>query len=139
MTRRAFLPAAGAGLAASAAAADNPKPMLIEFRRIQLRNSPDNQRQRTSDFLHEEVAALGRAGVGPVGAFASSIGPESPFLVAVAPYPSFAAIEEVQSKLLADAVYQKALGAFNAQPGLSYQRIESSLLRAFQGFPAIAP
>jgi hypothetical protein len=140
MTRRAFVPAATAGLTANAAApADSTRPVLIEFRRIQFRNSRDNQRQRTTDFMREETAALGRAGAGPVGVFASSIAPHGPFLIAVIAYSSFVAIEQVQAKLAADAAYQKSLDALNGQPGLSYERMESSLLRAFDGYPAVVP
>lgn len=113
--------------------------MLIELRRFQFRNSADNQRQRTSDFARHEVAALGRAGAGPVGVFASSIAPHSPFLLVLIPYTSFAAMEQVLSKLAADSEYGKALDAFNSQPGLNYERVESSLMRAFQGYPSIVP
>jgi hypothetical protein len=53
MTRRAFLPAAAASTlaAGNAAAADAAKNVILELRRIQLRNNADNQRQRNNDFL----------------------------------------------------------------------------------------
>jgi len=66
MTRRAFLPAAASAVAAgNAAAADAAKNVILELRRIQLRNGADNQRQRNNDYLKLQVAALGRAGAGP--------------------------------------------------------------------------
>lgn len=140
MTRRAFLPAAVAGAAATAASgADSPKNAILEFRRIQLRNSPDNERQRTTDFLKTESAALQRAGAGPVGAFSSTIAPDGPFLVVLVSYASLAAMEQIHTKLQADAEYVKAFDAFNAQPGLNFQRIESSLMRAFDGYPSVVP
>ena len=140
MTRRAFLPASAAALAAgNAAAADAAKNAILELRRIQLRNSPDNQRQRNNDFLKAQVAALTRAGAGPTGVFSSNIASDGPFLLVLASYPSLAAMEQIQSKLAADAEYQKALDAFNALPGLNYERMESSLLRAFDGFPSVVP
>ncbi len=139
MTRRAFLPAAASVAAASAAAADAPKGAILEFRRYQLRNSGDNQRQRTTDLLKQQVAAYQRAGVGPVGVFASTIAPDGPFLLVLVSYPTLAGMEQAQAKLAADAEYQKALDAYHAQPGLNYERMESSLLRAFDGFPAIVP
>ncbi|HEY1496204.1 MAG TPA: NIPSNAP family protein [Candidatus Solibacter sp.] len=140
MTRRAFLPAAAASVAAgNAAAADLPKPSILEFRRYQLRNSGENQRQRSVDFLKQQAAAYQRAGVGPVGAFSSTIAPDGPFLLVLVSYPSLAGIEQAQAKLAADSEYQKALDAYNAQPGLNYERMESSLLRAFDGYPAIVP
>jgi hypothetical protein len=139
MNRRVFLSAASAvGLATRAQGAAAP-PAVIEFRRIQLRNSPDNQRQRNSDFLKEQTAALGRAGAGPVGVFSSTIAPNGPFLLTLVAYPSLAAMEQVQSKLAADTAYQKALDTFNSQPGLNYERMESSLLRAFDGYPSVVP
>lgn len=139
MTRRNFVPAAFAASAATASAADEAKPVFIEFRRIQLRNSADNQRQRTTEFLRQQSAALVRAGAGPNGAFASSIAPHGPFLLTLTTYPSAAAIEEVAGKLAADAEYQRALAIYNSQPGLNYERMESSLLLAFTGYPKVVP
>src|SRR5689334_18421960 len=123
--RNFFLTSASAAIAGSARAADPAATAIIELRRIQLRNSPDNQRQRNNEFLREQSAALARASAGPVGAFSSTIAPNGPFLLTLVSYPSFAAIEQVQSKLAADAAYQKALDTFNGQPGLNYERIES--------------
>src|SRR3954452_4234289 len=125
MTRRALLPAAASAAAGSALfAADAPKPVLIEFRRYQLRNSGDNQRTRTTDFLKQQTAAIVRAGAGPVGAFASSVAANTPFLLTVVSYSTPGAFEETNAKLAADAEYQKALDTFNTQPGLGYERME---------------
>lgn len=140
MTRRAFLPTAASAVAmGSAAAADPAKNVILELRRIQLRNSSDNQRQRNNDFLKAQVSALSRAGAGPTGVFSSNIAPDGPFLLVLASYPSLAAMEQIQAKLAADGEYQKALDAYNALPGLNYERMESSLMRAFDGFPAVVP
>ena len=141
MTRRSFLPAAAASTlaAGNAAAADAAKNVILELRRIQLRNSADNQRQRNNDFLKQQVAALQRAGAGPTGVFSSNIASDGPFLLVLASYAGLSAMEQVQAKLAADAEYQKALDAYNAQPGLNYERMESSLLRAFDGHPNVAP
>src|SRR5438045_2633930 len=117
MTRRRFIPA-GAAFAASASAADSSKAVLIELRRIQFRNSADNQRQRTTDFTRLQVAALQRAGAGPTGVFASSIAPHTPFFLTLISYASFSAMEDVLGKLAADGEYQTALEAYNAVPGL---------------------
>src|SRR5450756_1488504 len=114
MTRRAFLPAAASTLAAgNAAAADAAKNVILELRRIQLRNSADNQRQRNNEFLKQQVAAFGRAGAGPTGVFSSTIAPDGPFLLVLSSYPSLSAMEQVQAKLGADTEYQKALDAYN--------------------------
>src|ERR1035438_2728210 len=106
MTRRAFLPGAAAAVAAgNAAAADAAKNAILELRRIQLRNSADNQRQRNNDFLKQQVAALTRAGAGPTGVFSSTIAPDGPFLLVLTSYPSLSAMEQAQSKLASDAEY----------------------------------
>jgi len=140
MTRRAFLPtAAGALAAGNAAAADTARNVILELRRIQLRNSPDNQRQRNNDFLPQQVAALERAGVTLTGVFSSSIATDGPFLAMLSSYPSFSAVEQAQAALAADTVYQKALDAYDALPGLNYERMETSLLRAFDGYPSVTP
>ena len=137
MNRRSLL--ASAAVLATASAAEAPKNAILELRRIQLRNSPDNQRQRNTDFLREQLAAFQRAGAGPTGAWASSIASNTPFLLTLVSYPSFAAIEEVHGKLAADAAYQKAIDGFNNQPGLNYERMESTILRAFDGYPTVVP
>ena len=139
MTRRAFVPATFAAAATTSSAADAAKPVYLELRRYQLRNSADNQRQRTTEFLRQETAALLRAGAGPVGAFASSIAPNTPFLLTLVSYPTAAAIEEVAGKLAHDNEYQRVVAAYNAQPGLNYERMESSLLVAFAGYPKVVP
>jgi hypothetical protein len=140
MNRRTLLSSAGAtALAMGAQAADAPKNAIIELRRIQLRNSPDNQRQRNTEFLREQLAAFQRAGAGPTGAWTASIAPNGPFLLTLVSYPSFAAIEQVHAKLAADAAYQKAADAFNSQPGLNFERMESTILRAFDGYPTVVP
>ena len=140
MTRRKFIPAAAAAAGSSAAAAEPSKNVIIELRHIQLRNSADNQRQRTTEFIDKHaIPAYQRAGAGPVGAFVSSIGPETPFLLQLVTYPSLAAMEQIRAKMADDSAFQKALEAFNAQPGLNYVRIDSSLLRGFDGFPTVQP
>src|SRR5947209_4242922 len=72
MTRRLFVPAAVGGLAAGAQAATPPSRATIEISYYKLRNSPDNQRQRLTQFLEQTyVPALKKAGIGPVGVFAN--------------------------------------------------------------------
>jgi hypothetical protein len=135
MTRRNFVPAIAAGGALMASA--QPKtPSIFEFRTVHLRNTPENQRSRLTDFLqHAAAPAFARAGIGPCAFFASMIAEETPFLLTVVSYPSLAAMEQQRAKMSADAEYKKALAAFNAQPGLNYQRIDSSLGRAFASMP----
>jgi hypothetical protein len=137
MTRRAFIPAAAsAGLAA--AAAEPVSRATIEIAYYKLRNTPENQRQRMSQFLERSyVPALRRAGSGPVGVFGNTISADGPFLMLLTSYPNLAGFERTRDKLSADAGFMKALEAFNAQTGLNYERGERWLLRGFEGFPQI--
>lgn len=113
---------------------------IIELRTIHLRNTADNQRQRTADFLeHSVLPALERAGAGPVGVFTGVIAPAGPFLLTLASFPSLSAMEEIRAKVAADRRYQSELDAHNAGPGLGYQRIDSRLLRAFDHMPHVVP
>ncbi len=126
-------------MAGSAAAAPSGNA-IIELRTIKLRNTEDNQKQRTTDFLeHSALPALQRAGAGPLGVFTGVIAPAGPFLLTLASYPSLAAMDEIRAKVAADSEYQKALTAYNSASGLGYQRIDSSLLRAFDGMPRVVP
>lgn len=139
MRRRTLLSAAAAGAGASPlAAASASKRAIFELRYYQLRNSHDNQSQRLNDYLSKAyMPAVQRAGAGPVGFFGSLIAANSPFVLGLISYPSLAALESVMEKLAADKEYQKQLADFDAQPGLSYVRMERSLLRAFETTPTI--
>ena len=83
------------------------------------------------------LPTLQRHGASPAGFFASSIAPNGPFTIALVSYPSLAAMEDIRAKVNADEKYAKQIEAFNKLPGLGYERIDSSLLRAFPGAPAI--
>jgi hypothetical protein len=135
MTRRKFVPALAAGGAAFSSA--QPKaPSIYEIRTIHLRNTVDNQRSRLTDFLqHAVVPAFARADIAPCAYFVSMIAEETPFVITIANYPSLGAMEQQRAKLSADAEYKKALTAYNAQPGLNYDRIDSMLGRAFPSVP----
>lgn len=116
--------------------APSKTPSIYEIRTIHLRNTLDNQRARLTDFLqHAAAPAFARAGIAPCAYFGSSIGEETPFIMTIASYPSLGAMEQQRAKLSADAEYKKALTAYNAQPGLNYERIDSMLGRAFTAFP----
>jgi hypothetical protein len=135
MTRRKFVPSLAAG-GALLSSAQSKSPAIYEIRTIHLRNTLDNQRTRLTDFLqHAAIPAFARAGIGPCAYFSSMIAEETPFVMTIASYASLAAMEQQRAKLSADAEYKKALIAYNGQPGLNYERIDSMLGRAFPGFP----
>ncbi len=138
MTRRVFLPAAAAAGMGGALGAVPVKRSVIEMRTIKLRNSGDEQRQRTTDFLRQSaMPALLKAGARPLAYFAGSIAADTPFLITLTTYPSLSAMEEIREKLTADKDYQTALVAYNTAPGIGYQRIDSSLLRCFDKVPTL--
>ena len=114
---------------------------IVELRYIRMRNTPENQMQRTMAFLENAaLPALKRAGIGPLGFFASVIAPESPFILALAAFPGgMAAMEAAREKEAADAEYIRGRDAYNSGPGRSYERLESSLLRCFESMPAVQP
>jgi hypothetical protein len=125
---------AGTSLSAYAA----PKGAILDLRFYYLRNSADQQMQRTSDFLEKHASpALKRAGIPPLGAFANLIAPGGPFLAVLTSHSSMAAMEQRMEKLGEDKAFAKALEDYNAMPGLGYERAETSLLRGFDSMPGI--
>src|SRR5579883_639172 len=139
MNRRKFInSAAVAGVAAGAAsgAATPAKNAYYELRYYRMRNG--NQMQRTSEYLNKTVMpALQRAGATPAGFFNALIAEQSPFALVLVSYPSFAAIGETWQKVASDKDFQKGADEYNSLTELGYIRMETSLLRAFDGWPAI--
>lgn len=138
MRRRTFFTAAaGAGLAGSLTAASTQKA-VIELSFIRMRNSQSQQSRRTGDFVSKSVVpALKRAGGGPVGVFSNSIGPDAPYLLVVASYPSLAAYETILAKVAQDKEFIETATAFYSAEEAGFQRVEKSLLRGFDAVPDI--
>jgi len=138
MTRRDFpLAASGLAVAGRMAAAPVPQRSIIELRYLKMRTNAENQMQRTSEFLRSALPAIKRAGIGPVGFFASVIAEESPFILSLAAFPSLSAMEAARQKEAEDKEYIAARDKYNSQPGLGYERMESSLIRCFEGMPQV--
>jgi len=137
MQRRKFLAAPlGAGLLQAQAGA--PKRAFIDLRYFKMRNG--RQVERTTNYLQKGwLPAAGRAGIGPVGFFSAVVAPDSPFILSLASYPSFAAIEAAHDKVAADQEFQAAFEEFNSMAETSYERMENSLLWAFPSMPAVEP
>lgn len=138
MQRRSFL-VGGAALPLAAAPAPSAKAVMV-LTWIRMRNSPDEQLRRTSEFLTQSLLpALKRAGTGPVGLFTQTVGEQSPAILTLVSYASFADFERIGRALEQDKTYRKAAEEFYGRRGLAYQRLESSLLRAFDGMPKVEP
>jgi hypothetical protein len=103
-----------------------------------IRSGP--QQSATSPFFQEAlIPALNRAGINPVGVFNLTIGAPGPSVFVIMPSSSLENLVEIEDRLLQDSEYQKAgaafLGAGNAEP--AFERVESSLMHAFQGWPTL--
>ena len=143
MTRRTFVgttfvgTGAAAGLMGSAAAAATNN-MYIKLQYFMLRNG--TQPERANAFFPKHYAAAAqRAGASVVGMFNAVIAPQSPFFLVLQAFPTFEAIETGRTKMTADADFQKALAQYYAGPEPAYVRVESSILKTFDGFPSVKP
>jgi hypothetical protein len=132
-------------------AADPPKRSLdgapavavgrefYQWRKYELRNGP--QTALTQGYLERAlIPALGRMGMGPVGAFKLDVGPQTPTYYVLIPAGSAEALAGLDAKLGADAEYVKAAGGFRDAPASApaFERSERTLLAAFRGWPKLA-
>ncbi|MGA2050311.1 MAG: NIPSNAP family protein [Terracidiphilus sp.] len=147
MERRQFLAAsvAASALAVSGdiAAQANAAPAGREYyqlRRYSLQSGP--QTKLTESYFGDAlIPALGRIGIGPVGAFRIEIGPETPVNYLLIPGASVQGLVELDLRLAEDEAFMKAAEPFWAATAAApaFQRIESSLMVAFTGWPKITP
>lgn len=144
MKRREFLAVSSlAGLAALdrfvyGMGAEGPaKKQLLELRLYQA--GSEDQRKRLEQFLGgAAIPALNRIGVAPVGAFRMAKADDYS-LYALLPHKSAESAVTAAARLLADAKFLKDGEAFLKLPKQDplYQRIESSLLLAFDAVPKV--
>jgi hypothetical protein len=142
MERRQFI-AASIATSAFAAAAHAQAASSREFylmRRYSLQSGPQSKGME-SYFGDALIPALARMGMGPIGAFKIDIGPETPAFYLLIPGSSADALAELDLRLARDAGFLKAAEPFwnatSAAP--AFQRVESSLLAAFEGWPRLTP
>src|SRR6202140_5146610 len=124
----------GIGQTASAAAED------YDLRRYQLTSGPGTKVTDTY-FAEALIPALNRLGIGPVGAFSIYFGPETPAYYLLMPGSKLETLVTAELALAQDAQFVKAGAAFWDAPAGSppFTGIESSLLRAFTGYPKVTP
>jgi len=151
MERRQFL---AASLAASAFAiatdvaaqtsaeptSATPAREFYQIRRYSLKSGP--QLKLTESYFGDAlIPALTRMGMGPIGAFRLDIGPETPAYYLLIPGTSIQAHVELDLRLAQDAAFMKVAEPFwNATAAApAFQRVESSLLAAFTGWPKLTP
>ncbi len=146
MQRRTFL---AASLAASAAAVGRGVPAeaqtegvreFYQIRRYHMQSGP--QTQLTEKYFAEAlIPALGRLGMGPVGAFKLDIGPETPTYYVLIPSTSVERLATLDLRLAKDDAFVSAAQGFWNAPATApaFLRVESSLLAAFEGWPKLVP
>jgi hypothetical protein len=137
MDRRKFITASAAAGLTTAAAAETPsKVSIYSLYYYFMKNG--TQVERTTAYLRDTFApAAKRNGVSTVGFFSPVVGERAPYILSLAAYPSFAAIESVQQKFAEDKDFQKGWDAYNTIGDPAYVRMEVSMLRAFDKLPAI--
>jgi NIPSNAP len=148
MERRKFL---ASTLAASAFAATAPGGALeaaqetmgkgrefYQLRQYHFHNGP--QKKLCDDFFRDAlIPALARQGVGPVGVFDLTIGPDTPTMYVLMPGMSAEALATVETRLGEDSEYMKVGAAFLTAPSKEppFDRMESSFLQAFAKWPKL--
>ena len=147
MERRTFVSASLAvsalSLAGSAKGAGQTAAATAEYydlRRYQLTSGPGTK--LTENYFADALTpALNRLGIGPVGAFSVYFGPETPAYYLLMPSLKLETLVTADLALAQDALFVKAGAPFWDAPAgsPSFTGIESSLLRAFAGYPKVTP
>jgi hypothetical protein len=152
MKRRTFLGTSTAvGLAGAAAAAQTAN-QYIELSFNNLTRGTDQSGRLMAFLENEHLPMTKRLGIGPVGYFGLREAPESAraaaqkrgvalpevgtSIITLTAYDSWSAFEAKQAAQRADKKWTEAVDALIAQPP-AYDRMESWLLRAFDGLPKI--
>jgi hypothetical protein len=145
MERREFLTASVATAALTAVKtmdgqAPSPHPREhYQLRRYSLMTGP--QLKLTENYFSALLPALGRLGLGPVGAFKLDIGPETPAYYLLVPGSDLETLVQLDLRLAQDADFLEHAAPFwNATATApAFQRVEISLLAAFAGWPHLTP
>jgi hypothetical protein len=132
------LAASAGGLTQSGSASATAE--YYDLRRYQLTSGPGTK-LTDSYFGNALLPALNRLGIGPVGAFSVYFGPETPAFYLLMPSSKLKTLVMADLELAKDPVFAKAGAPFWDAPAGSppFIRIESSLLRAFEGYPRVTP
>lgn len=145
MERRRFI---AASLAASALAvardssAQAQQKGAREYYQIRKYALARPQPKLVESYIGEAlIPALTKLGLGPVGAFSLEIGPETPAYYVLIPGSSVETLVTADLHLAEDAEFQSKAAPFWNAPATSpaFQRVESWLLAAFEGWPKLTP
>ncbi len=142
MKRRDFVAAAGLAPAASLSAwGGERKPQYFELRHYKVATRSGAHRNRVADFLGQAaIPAWNRHGIEHVGAFNVVYGPNAPSIYVLLPHPTLESVATLRDRLAQDEQYQRDGEAFLAASldNPAFARVESSLMKAFSGMPAVA-
>jgi NIPSNAP len=142
MERRQFIVAsiAASALAAAAQGQAASSREYYQLRRYSLKSGPQSKGME-SYFGDALIPALGRMGMGPIGAFKVDVGPETPAFYLLIPGSRAEALVELDLRLAQDEGFLKVAEPFwNATAAApAFQRVEISLLAAFEGWPKLTP
>ena len=111
---------------------------FYQIRQYKLESGP--QPKLTSSYFADAlIPALTKLGFGPIGAFSADFGTETPTYYLVIPGSSAEALVTADLHLAENADFLKAAEPFWSAPSSSpaFQRVESSLLIAFEGWPKL--
>jgi NIPSNAP len=111
-----------------------------EIRKYHLQTGP--QIALTEHYVADAlIPALNRLGIAPVGAFHLDIGPDTPTLYLLLPSMKLETLATAELQLAKDEHFMKAAEPFWNAPATApaFQRVESSLLIAFEGWPKLTP
>ena len=123
-----------AGSAAAQAAAEN---QIYELRCYRLRNSKAGQFGRLTGFMESEHLPMSKR-LGVVqGYFRVTLGEFTPRVYTVSAFDSLADMGEKMAAKRADKAWMKAAAEFGMHDDAPYDRVESWLLRAFDGMKTI--
>lgn len=145
MQRRSFLKTALATSAATltpSISAQTPSGAreYYQLRKYTLRSGA--QGKLTDQFFSEAlIPALNRLGLSPIGAFKVSFGPQIPTTYLLIPGTNLETVANVDLLLAKDQAFLKAAEPFWSAPAKEppFERIESTLLKAFEGYPKLTP
>jgi NIPSNAP len=130
--------APGGALEAAQAALQVKGREFYQFRMYHINSGP--QRKLCDDFFRDAlIPALTRLGIGPVGVFDLTIGPDKPSIYVLMPGMSAEGLATVETRLDQDADYQKAGAAFLNAPAKepAFDRMSSTFLQAFEKWPKL--
>lgn len=120
-----------------AGSAENSREYYV-LRHYELSSGP-SVKLAHSFFQDALIPAANRLGIRPIGAFSNVVGPNSPTLHILLPSASLETLVRLDSRLAADSEYLKTGAPFLEAPAATpaYNRMESSLMIAFEGWPRI--